>query len=532
MQGKENIKKAFDGLSLSDYYTLFCFVLLIGGVLYSTFIFTLALVAIVIRILFIGSIKDKLTTIKQNKILLICLIGLYILNIIGLIWTDNLPKGLTELNHKLPLLIIPLFIAVISPLKRNVYYIAFAFYLLMLTFGIIYGFINYIIHPYTESRVLIPFARHISFAFHLSFASAAMIILSYKNRRMAKYFIPITVLFLSYIFIASLASGVITVTVLAVLSSFILLFRLRSKYACIISIMVLAGCLSAGYWFYRQYCNYFVPKEDFAVMSVSKTSNGNDYRKTYDRFIENGNYVNKYCCPEEVNAAWKNRTGLDITDYCIGKEGNVHYHYYDIIYRYLNSKGLKKDAQGVNSLTQKDIENIKQGCSNIVYTDKFSLKPRLYQTFYEFERYFRTKEVENMSLIQRIVWTENTLKVIKDRPVKGTGTGAAKDCMDRYLKISHPEIQMPINDPHNQFLYTTANFGLIGLAVLLIFLLYPMFRLHLGNNPYFTVFFITALCWMFAESCLERYDGMCFVSTLMSFFCFNQIADKNKTPFQ
>ena len=187
----------------------------------------------------------------------------------------------------------------------------------------------------------------------------------------------------------------------------------------------------------------------------------------------------------------------------------------------VQSKGLKKDASGVKALSDKDIENIKHGVANIVYTEKFSLRPRLYQTFYEFERYFRTGEVHQMSIIQRLFWSNNALQIIKANILIGTGTGDTRDALVSPVIDSHPELCTTGCNPHNQFLYSLAAFGLLGLAALIFFMLYAPLRLHLFKNPEFCAFFIVALCWMFAESSFMSYEGMTFASLFMSYFCLN-----------
>ena len=173
------------------------------------------------------------------------------------------------------------------------------------------------------------------------------------------------------------------------------------------------------------------------------------------------------------------------------------------------------------ALNDSDIENIKKGYSNYVYAEHFSLRPRLYQTFYEFERYIRTGEIEEMSLIQRYFWSKNAINIISNNLIIGTGTGDTKDALTAPVIINHPELCSTNCNPHNQFIYTTAAVGLMGLVIMIIYILYLPIRLKLFKNKYFIAFFVTAICWMFTESSFESYEGMTFISALMSFFCFN-----------
>lgn len=516
----KDIQQYIQPLTKTDWCDIFCFAVLIGGIIYSPFLFTMGLIFMVLRILFIGSVKEKINKLKQSYSILLCLLSIYILNIVGMLWTENLSGGLFELNHKLPFLILPFFALVISPMKQRSINIIFALYTSAVTVGIFIGFIHYLIDPYADSRVLVPTARNISFAFHICFSLSVMVITAYRNKHLRKYLVPLCVLFVGYLFVASLISGIISLLILFLSAVIIILRRKNKTYSLIVIILLVLVVISGAYWIYKQWDNYFTPKEEFAFSEKEKTALGNDYIHFNNKAIENGYYVNKYCCPKEIDSSWLQRTGTKTTDYCEGKYGIDNYRYKSVIYRYLTSKGLRKDASGIAELTEKDIQNIKKGYSNVVYTERFSLKPRLYQTFYEFERYMRTSEVEDMSIIQRYFWSKNAINIIKQHLIIGCGTGDTRDCLVAPVIDEYPELCTTGCNPHNQFIYIMAAFGLLGLAVMLFYILYLPIRLQLFKNKYFVAFFIIALCWMFAESSFESFEGMTFISALMSMFAY------------
>lgn len=507
-------------LSWQNWMDVLCCILVICGTLYAPIIYTIGLGLMIIRILFIGSWKNKIQNFKQQKIILLCLLSVYILNIVGLIWTQNIAYGLRELNHKMPFLIIPIYMVAAYPIQKNTRNIIFSIYIILITIGIIIGVINYAIDPYADTRLLIPSARNIAFGLNISLAVAFLCILTYKNELSKKISIPIIVIFVSFLFIASLISGIISLCILTIIGSLAIMARKNKKSASIAFGIVVLSVIASSVWLKMQYNDYFVPKESKQMPINETTALGNTYTSTITNFIENGFYVDKYSCPTEVEQAWKNRTGEDLNTTC-NAQSPSSYTYASVIYRYLNSKGLKKDASGVKALSDKDIENIKHGVANIVYTEKFSLRPRLYQTFYEFERYFRTGEVHQMSIIQRLFWSNNALQIIKANILIGTGTGDTRDALVSPVIDSHPELCTTGCNPHNQFLYSLAAFGLLGLAALIFFMLYAPLRLHLFKNPEFCAFFIVALCWMFAESSFMSYEGMTFASLFMSYFCLN-----------
>ncbi len=73
----------------------------------------------------------------------------------------------------------------------------------------------------------------------------------------------------------------------------------------------------------------------------------------------------------------------------------------------------------------------------------------------------------------RLEYYRNTLAMIKEHPVFGTGTGGFPAGYANQIKGSG---SMPIKNPHNEFLLLTAQTGIIGLAALL-WLLWQQWRL-------------------------------------------------------
>lgn len=512
-------KQEIKSLSRIDWIDCFSMATLIGGIIYSPFLFTVGLVCMVLRILFIGSWREKILALKHNYKPLLCLLSIYILNILGLLWSKDLGSGFFELNHKLPFLVLPLFALVICPPKKQSLHIVFFVYITLITIGILIGIVHYLVDPYADSRILVPTARNISFAFHICFAAAIMTIMASRNHRLRKFLIPLVVLFCVYLFIASLLSGLVTLFILVIVALIYILRKRNKIYSLLATLIVVFVVALGGYWVYNQYTNYFHPKQPFVSNITEKTDLGNSYENSTDKSIENGYYVSQYICRQEVEWAWKKRTGLSLEDYCEGKQGIENYRYYNVIYRYLNSLGKKKNAKSVLQLSQTDIQNIKKGYSNYVYAERFSIKKRLYQTFYEIECYSRTGDVQEMSLIQRLFWSKNAVNVIKQHLVIGCGTGDARNELVAPVIDSHPELCDTGCNPHNQFIYILVAFGLVGLVVMIFYVFYLPLKLHLFRNSYFVVFFIIAICWMFAESSFESYEGMTFISSLMSFFC-------------
>jgi O-antigen ligase len=66
----------------------------------------------------------------------------------------------------------------------------------------------------------------------------------------------------------------------------------------------------------------------------------------------------------------------------------------------------------------------------------------------------------------RLEWLFNSLNIIKQNPAAGTGTGSFKTTYERFVEKTEMD---PTDNPHNEYLMTTVQFGLAGLLVLLGF---------------------------------------------------------------
>ncbi|HEX4552693.1 MAG TPA: O-antigen ligase family protein [Xanthobacteraceae bacterium] len=77
---------------------------------------------------------------------------------------------------------------------------------------------------------------------------------------------------------------------------------------------------------------------------------------------------------------------------------------------------------------------------------------------------------EGTSLGQRVVMWRNTVRMIRDHPVLGVGTGGFRDGYRPYAQNAPGWQGFESGDPHNQFLKIQAEQGILGLAALLFFI--------------------------------------------------------------
>ena len=109
----------------------------------------------------------------------------------------------------------------------------------------------------------------------------------------------------------------------------------------------------------------------------------------------------------------------------------------------------------------------------IFYTSH-SIQYRVNQTINSLQNYDATKKnSRGTSVGNRLDWYQNSVELIKKKPVFGYGTGAFEvlhnSLVERYSTVQ-------ISDPHNEFLLTTVQIGFVGLIVLLALFIDPILR--------------------------------------------------------
>jgi O-antigen ligase len=124
----------------------------------------------------------------------------------------------------------------------------------------------------------------------------------------------------------------------------------------------------------------------------------------------------------------------------------------------------------------------------------------------------------------------NTLELISEQPILGTGVGDMQDELQKVYKRNQFDIAYSYRfNPHNQYLQTWAASGIVGLLILLmIYFVSFKYALDSKNQLYIALVLLLFLS-MITESMLERQKGLVFFSFFLLFFggyYFNQKEQK------
>ena len=489
------------------------------------------------------TIKNKLQSFWNNKPAVL-LVAFYLMHVVGLLWTSDFQYALKDLRVKLPILVLPFILSSMPTLERKRFDQVMLVYVLSVFVATIFSGIAYWKHDYEDVREISHFISHIRFCLNIVFCITIIFwyivttkvpepvvaepgrsiegpsptrfpVPAFSTRfalnRYLQYFLAFWFVFQIYIF-ESLSGYVVLAAVVAVSLLYAFLrwqqgrgWRIGIGIGAVVILAV--GIILAVHWVKPL---VDIKPVDFNTLE-KKTALGNDYwHDTIHNPVEDGQYVGLYYCRKELQEAWPQRSDLPIEGETLNGE-NLE----ATLARYLTSKGLRKDAEGVMALTDEDIRNIEQGIANYNNWKHPGIRARLSSTLFEYNLYRRYNNPNGGSLSQRIEYTRAAFHLIRQHPWFGIGTGDVPQAFSR----AYDEIHSPLSEEfrfraHNQYLTIAVAFGLMGLAFFLVVLLYPYFSSKKRRTYLFTVFLCIILLSMFPEDTLETQAG----ASLFAFF--------------
>ena len=465
--------------------------------------------------------KAKLSRFWHNTPAVL-LVAFYLLHVVGLLWTSDFEYALKDLRVKLPILIMPLVLSGMEPLDRKRFNFVMLVYVVSVFVATLFSSVSYWRHDYEDIREISHFISHIRFCLNIVFCIAIIGYYIFKMRisrrnsvhafglkvavnQFLMWFLLFWLIYQIYIFES--LSGYVILAAVAIVSAVYAFLRWKKSRGWHIAVAVLAFLIVAVAFFVVQHevkPLLKVEPVDFATLE-QKTAQGNDYwHDTIHNPVEDGKYVGLYYCRKELQEAWSQRSALPLND---TMEATLA--------RYLTSKGLRKDAQGVMALADEDIRNVEQGIANYNNWKHPGIRARLSSTLFEYNLYRRYNNPNGGSLAQRIEYTRASFHIIGQHPWFGVGTGDVPQAFAQ----AYDEIRSPLNEEfrfraHNQYLAIAVAFGLVGLAFFFVVLFYPWCASRKNHTYLYMAFLTIMLLSMFPEDTLETQAG----ATLFAFF--------------
>ena len=473
-----------------------------------------------------GSFPGKWQKLKSQPAAQL-LISIFFVYVIGIFFTRHPDLALYELKKTAFIFVVPLCLStgpkINYPLFRKVLITFLAALNLAALLALVrLAFRNHFgIHDIWE----ILFVSHIGFTFQLLLGVAVLINELYNNnsiyKKWRKWMIADIMFLIAFLFILKALTGIVTFVLLLVIHLVFVIRKIKNRRWKLLARVMLPLMILAGFTYLGWCIHRFYDTEQVNINQLpERTQNGHLYQHdTSSKILENGHYVDLYVCEEEMKKSWEQRSSLG---YDQSDQGGFPVS--STLIRYLTSKGLTKDSVGVSKLNDEDIAYIEKGIANHIYTKRFlSLYPRIYQTIWELDVYFKTGDPNMKSLAKRIEFGNAAFTIIKEHPLFGVGTGNWKQAFaDAYHKNKSLLAPEEYASAHNQYLNYLVKFGILGFLWIMLAWIYPLFLTH--KQRFYPALMLVLILGLsnFSDSNLEAHMGISFFIFFYSFFLFSE----------
>lgn len=458
---------------------------------------------------------SKVKVFLRNKVALV-LASLFLLHLVGLLHTTDFQYALKDLRTKLPLLLLPLIFSSMPALTQKKTNILLGFYILSVFIGSMFSLNAYLQKDFADIRQISVFISSVRFSLSVVFSFFLIVYFLRDFRKQSLWqtlvLIAVAIWFVVFIFILESAIGVVSLIVVA--SLIMIRQALRISHPLLKTTLILAFVGIPGFTAF--YIGHVAKDLMFAEpvhISELETHSalGDFYRHDTIHFgIEDGKYIGLYMAEKELAEAWNKRSSFDFLGY--DEAGQLIQ--YTII-RYMASKDLRKDANGVAQLTEQDIRWIEKGIANINYIKNPSLKTRISKILQGYELYTSRNDPNGSSVMQRVEYIETSLQLIRENFWTGVGTGDLPQAFrDAYEKSDSPLKEKWRWRSHNQYLSIFIAFGLFGFLWFLFTLIFPIIYQRKYLEYQYFVFITILMLSMFTEDTIESQAGV----TLFAFF--------------
>jgi O-antigen ligase len=473
---------------------------------------------------FEGNFIEKFKRFFRNKPALI-ITGIFLLHVIGMLWTTNYIEGWRDIRVKLPLFTLTVMLSGSEPLTKKQFHLILGFFIIAVFAGTMVSMavLDGIIHrPVNDIRDIFIFhISHIRFALFTCVAIFSLLyFLQQRNSVLIKTGITALILWLFlFLFIMESITGISISLAIIIL---LILYRAftSSRVLLKISLILIAVIIPSIFFLaIKKISKQYHTTKNILIDVNEKTQNGNSYTFDFSSINrENGYQVWVYISEVELRKEWNDRSNYKY-DSLDKRNQNVKY----TLIRFLASKGWKKDGEAVRNLTVDEIRAIEKGIANVNYEDVSSIRARVLQIVWEYDQFIHGGGANGHSVIQRFEFWKAASGIIKEHPLFGVGTGDMPQAYQfQYIKINSTLDAGYRLRAHNQYLAITVAFGFIGLFYFLFALIAPMIITKRYFDYFYLIFFLIAMLSMITEDTLETQAGATFFAFFNAFFLFER----------
>lgn len=481
--------------------------------------------ALILYWLSLPDLIGRLKSILTNKSLLLFISSYFIL-VLGLFYTKDFNYAFHDLKIKLPILILPIVLATGNKLYyKQIRFILYFFIGGVLLASLIAGsvYLGFGSTEVVERNDISVFISHIRFALLVDLALFFSFYFIYKEKNIfiKAPLILIAIWFGIFLFILQALTGIIVLVVVFFILGFKYSFHIKNFMAKIFSVVFFITLFLLMSSYISKSVAKFNYKEKIDLENIDKfTQLGNEYNHNFDnQYTENGHYVWLYYCEKELEEEWNKNSKIDYR----GRDKKSQRIKFTLI-RYLTSKDLRKDANGVQHLSKQDVVNIENGLTNYIFAKKLSVLPRIYEIVWEVNHYNNGGNPSGHSIAQRLEYLKAAKLITKDHVLFGVGIGDVKtEFANIYKEMGSKLANKWRLRTHNQYMTFVVSSGIIGLILILFFWFAPILMKKKTKDYLFLVFILIALLSMINEDTLETSTGVSFFAFFYALLLFGKL---------
>ena len=461
-----------------------------------------------------GDFKAKWTRLKGIPAVWI-FVSIYVLHLLGLAWTNDFDYALKDLRIKLPMLFFPLVVASNGNLPRLHWRILEGVFIAALFVGTCIStavWLGWTWHTINDIRDISLFISHIRFG--LLIAVAVFLLLRHLLVRQGAPGQKLGALLLVLWFLCFLVILQAFTALLALLvTGYLFMLRAawrqskpRVKWS--LGLVLLLVPLVFGSYMMHEVRSFLPLNEPPWENLEAHSPRGEGYLHAPDRpSVESGRYVFRYVAHEELKTAWEARSSISIDS--LDLKGN---HMKTTVLRYMTSRGLRKDLDGVAQLRDDEIKAIESGVANERFLHGNGFSNRIYKVIWQWYYYSIGHNPEGNSVTQRMEFWKTGWWIACNHWVMGVGTGDVPSAFEEAYQATDTELKERYRyRAHNQYLTILLTFGVPGfLWFLLALWLPPVLEGRMGDFS-FLAFFTIATVSMINEDTIETQAGVTFV---------------------
>lgn len=473
---------------------------------------SIGVIAISANWLLEGKFSEKWHRIKDRNNLVLIFLIFIVTHLVWILFSNSFDEGLDDLRRKLPFLALPIVIGTSEKLKpKEFIYVLWMFLLgLIISSGV--GFYKFFTENYENYRDLSIFVSHIRLGLFLALGIGISSYLFTITSSAYRFFYILPVLyFLAFIKVLGSGTGYFAGGLALILSLLYIAKVSDKKWAYITSLSIIGlVCILVFSKIFLEYKSLTTPRDGVFNNPPKYTAHKNLYIHHPEIDIyENGYPVYMNYCPVELEESWNQRSSIPIDS--LDEKGQL---IQGTIIRYMTSKNLKKDAEGISQLTEEDITKIESGISSIL-PEKSGFEARFQETILEYLMYKNDMNPNGHSLVQRLYYLDAGWHIASQHLIFGVTKGDEENAyLNYYNKVDSPLNPEHRLRAHNQLLSFLVCFGIFGALLIFGSLIYPIIKQPVS---FLSLLFITiTLIGFFSDDMLNRQAGVTYFAL---FYC-------------